>query len=374
MGLVTPEAVNKFTQDNFPGYTEEEKEILSRKYTKEQMAALEAGEAAIDPKDLTIQGRLRTDGHRFRYLDDFATVQPIVDKRMKTKAPADPNAKFMSPDEFADDFVQWLESFIPRDVNIDNLSDEQLKEIVDKHAPSDVDSLRFWLDRPPVTGTGETGNTAMAPALAKGVPGVKGRYKRQTDPEDEGLDETGVYQDVKKHMGLRVRDILQLSTKILVTRWVSNQTRLGKIRSVSVLAIAGNGNGRLGLGSAKSTEPSTAMLKARLQALRNMKPIPRYENRTIYGNIQKKVSGTIVQLASRPPGFGLRVPHRIFEMCRAAGIQDIAARIPRSRSPMNTVKAAYEALLDQPDPEEIAIGRGKKLVDVRKVYYGGAVY
>lgn len=61
-------------------------------------------------------------------------------------------------------------------------------------------------------------------------------------------------------------------------------------------------------------------------------------------------------------------------MCRAAGIQDIAARIPRSRSPMNTVKAAYEALLDQPDPEEIAIGRGKKLVDVRKVYYGGAVY
>ncbi|KAG5986196.1 hypothetical protein E4U54_005556 [Claviceps lovelessii] len=61
-------------------------------------------------------------------------------------------------------------------------------------------------------------------------------------------------------------------------------------------------------------------------------------------------------------------------MCRAAGIHDIHARIPRSKNPMNSVKAAYEALTNQLDPEEIAIGRGKKLVDVRKVYYGGAVY
>lgn len=61
-------------------------------------------------------------------------------------------------------------------------------------------------------------------------------------------------------------------------------------------------------------------------------------------------------------------------MCRAAGIWDLSAKLPRSRNPMNTVKAAYQALLGQPNPEEIARGRGKKLVDVRKVYYGGAVY
>jgi small subunit ribosomal protein S5 len=38
---------------------------------------------------------------------------------------------------------------------------------------------------------------------------------------------------------------------------------------------------------------------------------------------------------------------------------------------MNTVKAAYQALMNQRLPDEIARGRGKKLVDVRKVYYGG---
>lgn len=60
-------------------------------------------------------------------------------------------------------------------------------------------------------------------------------------------------------------------------------------------------------------------------------------------------------------------------MCRAAGIHDIAARVPRSRNKMNVVKATYKALLGQRIPEEVARGLGKKLVDVRKVYYSGSV-
>jgi len=72
-------------------------------------------------------------------------------------------------------------------------------------------------------------------------------------------------------------------------------------------------------------------------------------------------------------GFGLRCQQYIYEMCRCAGISDIAARVTRARNPMNTVKAAYQALQSQKDPEEIAKGRGKKMVDVRKVYYAGNV-
>jgi small subunit ribosomal protein S5 len=58
-------------------------------------------------------------------------------------------------------------------------------------------------------------------------------------------------------------------------------------------------------------------------------------------------------------------------MCRAAGIHDLAARVGRSGNPMNTVKAAYEALMSQRNPEDVARARGKKMVDVRKVYYSG---
>lgn len=58
-------------------------------------------------------------------------------------------------------------------------------------------------------------------------------------------------------------------------------------------------------------------------------------------------------------------------MAKCAGISDLAARVTRSRNPMNTCKAAFQALMNQKDPEQIARGRGKKMVDVRKVYYAG---
>jgi small subunit ribosomal protein S5 len=73
-------------------------------------------------------------------------------------------------------------------------------------------------------------------------------------------------------------------------------------------------------------------------------------------------------------GFGLRVQHLIFELARAAGLQDLSARTPRSRNKMNVIKATWEALCNQKLPDEVARARGKKLVDVRKVYYGGSVH
>ena len=72
-------------------------------------------------------------------------------------------------------------------------------------------------------------------------------------------------------------------------------------------------------------------------------------------------------------GFGIRCQYLIFEMARAAGISDLAARSSRSRNKMNMVKATFEALLNQRLPEDVARARGRKLVDVRKVYYGGKV-
>lgn len=64
----------------------------------------------------------------------------------------------------------------------------------------------------------------------------------------------------------------------------------------------------------------------------------------------------------------------IYEIARAAGISDLSARTPRSRNKMNVVKATVEALMSQRLPEDVARARGKKMVDVRKVYYGGKVH
>ncbi|GAW13231.1 hypothetical protein ANO14919_026110 [Xylariales sp. No.14919] len=373
IGLTTPEKIDEFAKEYFPQYSPEELEILRQRYTPEQMAALEAGEASIDPKDLTIQGRIRKDPYRPPYFDDFSKILPIVDKQPRTHPQPQEKVKFMSPEEHADDLEKLIESLIPKDVNFDGMKEEEIEKLLNEKVNLDIAAAKYFDEHSTLVDNEEPSNSAVAPGLGKDLRGVAGMYKQPVDPEDHGLDNEGVWQDLKRKSGLTVKDILSINrtTKVLVTRWVSNQTRLGKVQRTWVLAIAGNQNGRLGIGEAKSVEANVAIKKAKQLAMLNMKPIPRYESRTIFGSVEAKVGATIVKLESRPPGFGLRASHRLFEIFRSVGIHDIAAKMPRGRNPMNSVKACMQALLSQRDPNELAIGRGKKLVDVRRVYYNG---
>jgi small subunit ribosomal protein S5 len=177
---------------------------------------------------------------------------------------------------------------------------KELSQISDSLDSGEVEPSNLELIEDGPAGTSRL-YSAEAPELGK-VPGVEGLYKSAADPEDEGQDDDGRYQEIKRLTGMSLRDIQSIYRKVLVTRWVTNQTRLGKVRSTSIVAIAGNGNGRLGLGIAKSTEAGLAAETAQLLAIRNMKPIRRYEDRTIYGKAKAKVSGTVVELFSRPPG------------------------------------------------------------------------
>ncbi|KAI2634364.1 ribosomal protein S5, C-terminal domain-containing protein [Hypomontagnella submonticulosa] len=374
LGLGSPEKIEEYGKTAFPRYTPEEMEVLKKRYTPEQMDALEAGEAAIDPNDLTIQGRIRRDPYRLPYLDDFSKIYPIIDKRPKNAAPPSPRARFMTNQEHAEDLTNRLQALIPKDVNFENMPPEEIRKVLEQRVNFPLEEAKYFLEPETLVHSNGPTNSALAPALGKKLAGVAGMYKPPIDPADQGKDDQGVYQDLKRRTGLSVANILDITTKTLVIRNVHNQTRLGKIRSTWILAIAGNGNGRLGIGEAKSVEASVARNKAKLLAIQNMQPVRRYEDRTIYGTVKGKVGGTIVQIDARPPGFGLRASHRLFEIFRSAGIRDVAAKMPRSRNPMNSVKACIQALQSQKDPAEIAIGRGKKFVDVRKVYYGGNVY
>lgn len=170
--------------------------------------------------------------------------------------------------------------------------------------------------------------------------------------------------------GFNEKYIMGLKVKTLVLKTVRNQTSKGKISSFYALVCAGDGKGMLGIGEGKDPEePNTAILKAHWQAVKNLVKIPRLEDRTVYGNIDNKYGSTVVQLRSSPPGSGLRCNPMVFELAQCAGIKDLSASVYRSRNKMNVVKCTMDALLKQKTTEEIALERGKKVVDLRKVYY-----
>ena len=187
---------------------------------------------------------------------------------------------------------------------------EMLNEAIDKEMVAQLEEIERYGDADAISPTGldliadgPAGHIRQhsAESLELGkVPGVAGLYKLAK--EDNGGDDDGVYDEISRLTGMTLAELQGLVNKVLVTRFVHNQTRLGKVRSVSILAIAGNGNGRLGIAMAKSTEPNVAVQTAKLLAIRNMKPIRRYENRTVFGNVKAKISGTVVELFARPPG------------------------------------------------------------------------
>lgn len=224
-------------QPQFRPYTEREKQLLSLKYTPEQMKIIEAGEQAISAEDMAQQGRMRTDPMRINYLDDFATMRPVLDRPLEAK-------------------------------------DLEEGDLVEGENTSTRD------------------NKAKAPKKDQ-------QQEEETDPHMLRLSQqTGMTRD----------EIRRIRVKNLVSHRVVNQTRMGKIQSLYFLTIAGNQDGMVGVGEGKAAEDEDGRRQAMMNAIRNMKPIPRYEERTIFGDVEGKVGATVVQLSARPPGKRLQ-PH-----------------------------------------------------------------
>lgn len=388
----------------FQPYTAREKQLLALKYSPQQLRALEAAEETINPRDLAKRGRMREDPMRIEYKDDFSKILPLID--FPVRAPdedIDPGIRPLSHEETRARFTEWYEKLSRRMVE-----DAQIKEGVDYEEQETLEDIRTGIEAGIYPGDGLTPEQRMAKlrSWAQRREGIddeaefqrfaadpsnffhspRGLLHSQSDSlsadiprlEDPRIitaveSQEPARERLSMQTGLSNDEMRNLNVKILVAHRVVNQTRMGKIQSQYYLAIAGDGKGMLGIGEGKSTEPAEGALKSRMMAIRNMRPIPRYEERTIYGEVEAKVGASIVKLSARPPGFGNRCQYLIFEMARAAGLRDLSARCLRSRNKMNVVKATYAALMSQRLPEDVAMARGKKMVDVRKVYYEGAV-
>jgi small subunit ribosomal protein S5 len=203
-------------------------------------------------------------------------------------------------------------------------------------------------------------------ALEEGLPS-------NMTPEDKfaNFEEVERYRSLMAATGISMEYIHSLMQRPLIMKFVSNQIRTGKTRSAYCLTVVGNGNGMVGFGEGKSEETTAANTMALIQAIRNMVPVMRYENRTVYGDIESKFVASRVYLRARPPGFGIRANYYVHEICRCAGITDVGAKVRGSMNGMNIVKATFQALQQQKLPSTIAKQRGVHVIDVRERYFHG---
>ncbi|KAF2255811.1 37S ribosomal protein-like protein S5 [Trematosphaeria pertusa] len=375
--------LNQAAETQYPKYDTSETALLAKRYTPEQIAAIKAAESAIDARDVVTQGQNRTDPWLLPYEDDLAEVDPVTDHAPKLSPEDIPGKKtFREANEVERDEAiarianENLAKMYPDGIPEGQLNpkqEQQLQEAMEAAFTQAALDPRatFYSENPAAAqALADTRHSIVQPDL----PRIDNRMVRQTRRLSTEEAEDPRQKRLLQYLDWDKQKLRTIRVKTLVVHSVTNQTRMGKIQSLYFLTIAGNQDGLLGVGEGKSVEPEEGRKQSVMSAIRNMRPIPRYENRTIFGDLEKKVGATKVQLFARPPGFGLRVQHLIFELARAAGLQDLAARTPRSRNKMNVIKATWEALCNQKLPDEIARARGKKLVDARKVYYGGSVH
>jgi small subunit ribosomal protein S5 len=306
MGIPDPE------DKIFKEYTSEELEALEKRYTPGQIKAILAGEAAIDVEDLERRGVIRTDIGRLPYFDDLSKLRPVVDRDQLYEGPIDPNARRMTDGEFSDAWQKEYGQALSEAGMPPPKTEEEAEDQKERLLGSDRIAWMKADDRVPhYMGTNGPIPRAHTPSLlAPGLPRTflndeqpKAQVKKGDDEDDaDPRDPEGVYNRLIKQTGLTLDEILGYKVKILVQHRVVNQTRLGKISSVYSLAVAGNGNGRLGIGEAKGQETEETASNAKIAAIRCMQPIPRYEERTIFGEVEGKVSAAEVKLMCRPPG------------------------------------------------------------------------
>ncbi|XP_071833602.1 small ribosomal subunit protein uS5m-like isoform X1 [Apostichopus japonicus] len=141
---------------------------------------------------------------------------------------------------------------------------------------------------------------------------------------------------------------------------------IGRKRSMSALVVVGNKNGAVGVSLGKAPDVMSALRKAKNRAASNIQYIERYDDHTIFHDIESKFNVTRVRMKKQNKGHGLRCHRVIQEICKLAGIKDIHAKVYGCTNPISVTNATMRGLLSQETHQQIADRKGLHVVEFRE--------
>lgn len=270
------------------------KDEIEKHYTPEQAAAIELTQQHLGSSIEDMHERTNDNWRPWamRYQQDMTQIDPSYDKPVrKPWTNIDPNSRLKTEDELDEDMVKFMQN-MPAD---DTEAEKAL--------------MKFLAENRVTVGTPESEFDTRSPIAASlphmGSP-VSSKKPDKKDKKGGGQekddDVNPALVRLMQMTGFNQAQLRKLRVKSIVSHRVVNQTRLGKIQKQYWLSVAGNGNGLLGIGEGKSEEGSEGMIQSQYRAIRNMVPIMRYEQRTIFGTVEGKSGATELSISTRPPG------------------------------------------------------------------------
>lgn len=132
--------------------------------------------------------------------------------------------------------------------------------------------------------------------------------------------------------------------KVVQVNRVSKKTQGGDKRSLSVIVVAGDKKGKVGVGLGKALDVQSAVRKATNYAKKHLIEVPLVDNRTIPHTIFVKLGAAKVLLKPAPAGTGIIAGGAVRVVVEAAGISDVVSKIIGTSNQASNVYATLEAL------------------------------
>ena len=133
------------------------------------------------------------------------------------------------------------------------------------------------------------------------------------------------------------------------------------------LIVGGNTNGCAGFGIAKANSPPEALVLASRKCKRNIFFVERYKGSGLTSDLAGRHNSCKVILRAVDPNFGLHGHPLVSDILLYFGISDCTAKTFGNRNQYNVVRATFKALMTHESMEQIALKRGRRLMNLERV-------
>lgn len=161
----------------------------------------------------------------------------------------------------------------------------------------------------------------------------------------------------------RKREPKLFEERVVNINRVTKVVKGGRRFRFSALVVIGDKKGKVGFGTGKAQEVPDAIKKAIEDAKRNLVKMPMY-NKTIPHEVVGRFGAGEVFLKPAVGGTGVIAGGPVRAVIELSGVEDILSKSLGSNTPINVVRATFDAIATLRTAEQVARTRGKSVEEI----------